>query len=101
LAYNSAKYSVFVAEVKINYLRSFAYRKQNTWSLARRLNMIIVNDYAFHQKTGLIGRVIGYGHQLVNDTYSLTLKVLVRESDREDKKYVVMEDEVSTWEPVK
>ena len=63
--------------------------------------MIIVNDYAFHQKTGLIGKVIGYGHQLVNNSYSLTLKVLVREADRLDKKYVVMEDVISTWMPVK
>jgi hypothetical protein len=65
------------------------------------MNMMIVNDYACHQKTGLIGKVIGYGHQLVNDTYSLTLKVLVRESNQSGDKYVVMEDIASTWMPIK
>ncbi|MGL5805215.1 MAG: hypothetical protein ACRC2R_23505 [Xenococcaceae cyanobacterium] len=63
--------------------------------------MIIVNDYACHQKTGLIGKVIGYGHQLVNDTYSLTLKVLISDAERLGKKYVVMEDVISTWMPIK
>jgi hypothetical protein len=43
--------------------------------------MLIVNDYAFHQGTGRVGRVIGYGHQVVNGSERRTLKVACERID--------------------
>jgi hypothetical protein len=63
--------------------------------------MLIVNDYAFHLRTRIVGKVIGYGHKLVNNSYLPTLRVLVSESTRLGKKYLVMEDLVSKWMPIK
>jgi hypothetical protein len=37
--------------------------------------MLNVEDYAVHRKTGWVGKVIGYGHLMLNDTYLPTLKV--------------------------
>jgi hypothetical protein len=63
--------------------------------------MLIVNDYAFHQSTKVIGKVIGYGHRLVNDSYVPTLKVLIPDLSQPSKKHAIAEDLVSRWMPVK
>jgi hypothetical protein len=34
-------------------------------------------ELARNPKTGQLGKVIGYGHQILNDVYQTTLKVLV------------------------
>lgn len=63
--------------------------------------MLIINDNACHQRTGMIGRVIGYGHQIVNDAYIPTLKVLVNQPLQSGKAHLIMEDLVSRWMPMK
>lgn len=63
--------------------------------------MLIVNDYAFHPRSGRSGRVIGYGSQMINDSYLPTLKVLVNEQSQIGKRHLVMEDLVSKWMPLK
>lgn len=39
--------------------------------------MINIGDYAVHQTTGNVGKVFGYGHQIVDGVYLPTLKVRV------------------------
>lgn len=39
--------------------------------------MFSVGDFALNQKTGQFGKVIGYGHQMLNDVYQTTLKVMI------------------------
>jgi hypothetical protein len=63
--------------------------------------MLIANDYAFHQRTGMVGKVIGYGHQIVNNSSLRTLKVLVCEQNQLGKKRFVIEDLASRWMPMK
>jgi hypothetical protein len=63
--------------------------------------MLIVDDLAYHQGKELVGKVIGYGHQPSDDSYQVTLKVLVKESDREGIKHFIVEDLASKWMPVK
>ena len=59
--------------------------------------MFNVGDYVFNQKTGHIGKVIGYGHQILKSGYETTLKVLVAESETSRKRGVVVEDLYSAW----
>lgn len=59
--------------------------------------MLAIDDYAFNQKTRHVGRVIGYGHQMINDVYMPTLKVLITESSSLRKRSFVEEDLYSTW----
>ncbi|NJP22508.1 MAG: hypothetical protein HC763_29780 [Hydrococcus sp. CRU_1_1] len=63
--------------------------------------MLITNDYAFHQRTGMVGKVIGYGHKVVNNSSFQTLKVLVCEQNQLGKKRFVIEDLASRWMPMK
>jgi hypothetical protein len=55
-----------------------------------------VGDLAKNSKTGQFGKVIGYGHRILNDVYQTTLKVLVVDSTN----YVnrIEEDLISAWE---
>ncbi len=55
-----------------------------------------VGDSARNAKTGHFGKVVGYGHQMLNDVYQTTLKVLVVDA----KGYVsrIEEDLISAWE---
>jgi hypothetical protein len=62
--------------------------------------MMTINDYAYHLKTKTVGKVIGYGHKLVNNSYVTTLKVLVPKSLRLDKKHRIIEDLVTQWSPL-
>ncbi|HYW21042.1 MAG TPA: hypothetical protein VE956_17425 [Nodularia sp. (in: cyanobacteria)] len=59
--------------------------------------MLKVGDYALHQKTGLIGEVLGYGHQVMNGTYITTLKVRLRNQNRTRRDRRFMEDVYTTW----
>jgi hypothetical protein len=57
--------------------------------------MFSIGDFALNQKTGKFGKVIGYGHQMLNDVYETTLKVLVIDA----MGYVerIEEDTYSAW----
>jgi hypothetical protein len=59
--------------------------------------MFTINDYVINQQTGHLGKVIGYGHQFINNVYTVTLKVLVAESANSQKRIYVVEDEISAW----
>ncbi|MBD2460512.1 hypothetical protein H6G89_05585 [Oscillatoria sp. FACHB-1407] len=37
--------------------------------------MLNLDDYAVHQTTGYVGKVMGYGHQMLDGTYQPTLIV--------------------------
>jgi hypothetical protein len=59
--------------------------------------MFNIGDYVLNQKTGHLGKVIGYGHQMINDVYTTTLKVLVANATNSHKKELVVEDVISEW----
>lgn len=59
--------------------------------------MFSIGEYVLNQKTGHMGRVIGYGHQILNDVYITTVKVLVDYSPALGKRGVVEEDLSSAW----
>lgn len=59
--------------------------------------MFSIGEYVLNQKTGHIGKVVGYGHQILNDVYITTLKVLVDYSEAQGKRGVVKEDLCSAW----
>jgi hypothetical protein len=59
--------------------------------------MFNIGDYVLNQKTGHLGKVIGYGHQILNDVYTTTLKVLVADAKNSRKKELVVEDVISEW----
>ncbi|TVP62273.1 MAG: hypothetical protein EA343_11720 [Nodularia sp. (in: Bacteria)] len=61
--------------------------------------MFKFGDYVLNQQTGHLGKVIGYGHQLINDIQTVTLKVLVAETTNSQKYEFVVEDEISAWNP--
>jgi hypothetical protein len=63
--------------------------------------MLTVDDYAVHCRTGLAGKVVGYGHQVINDAYLLTLKVLVTEATEVGSRHCVREDLLAKWMPMK
>jgi hypothetical protein len=62
--------------------------------------MLVVDDYALHQVTGEVGKVIGYGHTLIQNSYLLTLKVLIPSQNQNGKKFSIIEDLASKWMPV-
>jgi hypothetical protein len=53
--------------------------------------MVSIDDWVFNQKTGQFGRVIGYGHQMLNSVYQTTLKVKVANSAS------IVEDVIAAW----
>ncbi|BAZ24268.1 hypothetical protein NIES4073_51610 [Kalymmatonema gypsitolerans NIES-4073] len=59
--------------------------------------MLTVGDCAIHQKTGESGVVIGYGHELVNNAYQTTLKVLVSNQNETNQTSSIKEDLYSKW----
>ncbi|MBD2168523.1 hypothetical protein H6G04_29520 [Calothrix membranacea FACHB-236] len=59
--------------------------------------MFNIGDYVLNQKTGHLGKVIGYGHQIMNNVYTTTLKVLVDEAKNSQRKEFVVEDVISEW----
>jgi len=62
--------------------------------------MFNVGDYVLNQKNGYLGKVIGYGHQLIDNVYTTTLQVLVAENENyPTKRELVIEDIISAWTP--
>ena len=59
--------------------------------------MFSIDEYVLNQKTGHIGKVVGYGHQILNNVYITTLKVLVSEAGDPLKHIIVEEDLYSAW----
>ena len=59
--------------------------------------MFEIGDYAFNQTTGHHGKVIGYGHQMLLNGYTTTLKVLVAGADSLRQQGFVEEDLYSAW----
>ncbi|HAX75181.1 MAG TPA: hypothetical protein DCY88_04925 [Cyanobacteria bacterium UBA11372] len=59
--------------------------------------MFSIGDYVFNQKTGEIGEVIGFGHQILDSGYTTTLKVLVAHPEDSARKIVIAEDLYSAW----
>jgi hypothetical protein len=59
--------------------------------------MFDVGEYVVNQKTGHLGKVIGYGHQILNGVYTTTLKVLVSDTEISGKRGVIEEDLFSEW----
>ncbi|NJM70957.1 MAG: hypothetical protein HC862_12415 [Scytonema sp. RU_4_4] len=59
--------------------------------------MLTVGDCAIHQKTRESGVVIGYGHELVNNAYQTTLKVLVSNQNDSHQTTSIKEDLYSEW----
>jgi hypothetical protein len=58
--------------------------------------MLKIGDYAQHLKTGCVGQVIGYGHQILDSAYLPTLKVqIIRGKERIQERF--LEDLASTW----
>ena len=59
--------------------------------------MFNIGEYVLHQKTGNIGKVIGYGRRMLNDGYTTTLIVLVDHAFASNRRGVVEEDLHSAW----
>ena len=62
-----------------------------------RRNMFNIGEYVKHQTTGSIGKVIGYGHQILHEGDTTTLKVLVDYALASNKRGIVEEDLPSAW----
>jgi hypothetical protein len=58
--------------------------------------MLEIGDYARHQVTGLIGQVVGYGHEVVQGVYVTTLKVREISNGSSDRSRFI-EDVYSEW----
>lgn len=59
--------------------------------------MFNVGEYVQNHKTGHIGKVIGYGHQMLEEGYTTTLKVLVDHALAYGKRGVIEEDLYTSW----
>jgi hypothetical protein len=58
--------------------------------------MLEIGDYARHQITGLVGQVVGYGHEVLHGVYVTTLKVReIVNGSPERSRFV--EDVYSEW----
>lgn len=66
-------------------------------SIEREKTMFGVGDSVVNQNTGHIGKVIGYGHQILNGVYTTTLKVLVNDAETTKTRGLVEEDLYSVW----
>ncbi len=59
--------------------------------------MFNIGEYVQNQKIKQIGKVIGYGHEILNEGYTTTLKVLVDYALTSGKRGIVEEDLHSAW----
>ncbi|MBE8987176.1 hypothetical protein [Nostoc sp. LEGE 12450] len=59
--------------------------------------MLNIGDYALHQRTGQIGQVFGYGHQVIDGVYITTLKVRVSKHKGTRRQSRFVEDAYSGW----
>ncbi|PPS39643.1 hypothetical protein [Chroococcidiopsis sp. TS-821] len=58
--------------------------------------MFSIGDYVLNQNTGHIGKVVGYGHEIFDNVYTTTLKVLLT-CDRNSEHKGIVEDLISNW----
>ncbi|WP_460200110.1 hypothetical protein [Scytonema sp. NUACC21] len=63
--------------------------------------MLNIGDYAQHQMTGLVGQVIGYGHEILHGVYQTTLTVReIKEINKTNcDRSPILEDVYSAWIP--
>ncbi|MFW9258071.1 hypothetical protein HUN01_33280 [Nostoc edaphicum CCNP1411] len=59
--------------------------------------MLNIGDYALHQRTGQVGQVCGYGHQVMDGVYTTTLKVRVSKHKGTRRQSRFFEDAYSAW----
>lgn len=59
--------------------------------------MFSIGKQVFNQNTGNIGKVIGYGHEVLDSGYTLTLKVLIARVKNSGRRKAVEEDLYSNW----
>ncbi|MBE8999365.1 MULTISPECIES: hypothetical protein [unclassified Nostoc] len=59
--------------------------------------MLHIGDYALHQRTGQIGQVFGYGHEVMDGVYITTLKVRVSKHKGTRRQSRFLEDAYSRW----
>lgn len=59
--------------------------------------MFNVGEYVLNHKTGHIGKVIGYGHKMLDEGYTTTLRVLVDYALATGKRGVIEEDVPTAW----
>lgn len=60
--------------------------------------MFGIGNTVVHSKTKHCGKVIGYGHEIVDGVYTSTLKVLIAHAaDDPHKKCFIEEDVQSAW----
>lgn len=59
--------------------------------------MFSIGEYVLNQRTRNTGKVIGYGHQMLNEGYTTTLKVLVDYALPSGRRGVVEEDVHYLW----
>lgn len=59
--------------------------------------MFSIGEQVFNQNTGNIGKVIGYGHEVLDSGYTLTLKVLIARVKNSGRRKAVEEDLYSNW----
>jgi hypothetical protein len=62
--------------------------------------MFTIDEYVLNSQTGQLGKVIGYGHQIINNVYTVTLQVLITETANSQKRLFVLEDIISAWKPM-
>jgi len=63
--------------------------------------MLRIGDLAVHQQTGEFGKVIGYGHEMLNNVYQTTLKVLITNLQDTGTTRLIKEDLCSAWMQMK
>ncbi|MBW4665571.1 MAG: hypothetical protein KME01_15480 [Chroococcus sp. CMT-3BRIN-NPC107] len=61
--------------------------------------MFNIGDYVLNQKTGNLGKVTGYGHQIINNAYIPTVKVLVDLATDSRRRGFIEEDIFTVWIP--
>jgi len=59
--------------------------------------MFVLGIMYLIKKTGHLGKVIGYGHQIVKSGYQTTLKVLVVKLETSSHRGFIEEDLYSAW----
>ncbi|BAY79080.1 hypothetical protein NIES25_55620 (plasmid) [Nostoc linckia NIES-25] len=59
--------------------------------------MFNIDEYVLNSQTGQVGKVIGYGHEIINNVYTTTLKVLIAKTENYSNRLLVLEDKTSAW----
>lgn len=63
--------------------------------------LLKIGDYARHRVTGNVGKVVAYGHQIVDGVYLPTLTVEIRSiHERVLQKRTFIEDMFQEWIPI-